>query len=238
MESKPVVCLKDLALNVPEDHRPTGTRVLDAVISLAESAMQQLAIAQEGRPTALVSRLRGSGRGISLSSLLGELDLAHPLLLEYPFEGSSRVGGAVWMPRSVGIQSDTSLAKLRWEAGADDLPMHVHDHSDRFIIVRSGRGFFHVTDESAERFSGTKVRTVPARERDVFLFSRGIVHTFSTDREPMELLSCQLPFLAFDDPRQYRLPKTRWVASECPDTYPVSIFCDPGWMTLATAMGG
>lgn len=83
-------------------------------------------------------------------------------------------------------------------------------------------------------FEGSdRVRSVPARERDVFLFTRGTVHTFSTGPDPMMLLSCQLPFLPFDDPRQYRLPAVRWTAKEhrhddCP-----AVGCDPAWSVLA-----
>jgi mannose-6-phosphate isomerase-like protein (cupin superfamily) len=130
-----------------------------------------------------------------------------------------------------------SIAKLLWSPGATDLPMHVHEHSDRFIIVRKGRGYFHVSDEPVDAFSGKRVRTIPARERDVFMFSRGVVHTFSTDREGMELISCQSPFLRFDHPDQYRLPRVRWTAGACPDTYPVTIACDPGWMVAFNEFG-
>jgi mannose-6-phosphate isomerase-like protein (cupin superfamily) len=139
----------------------------------------------------------------------------------------------VWLAKYIlGNRSTTSVAKLRWESKATDLPMHVHDHSDRFIIVHKGRGFFHVTGESADEFTGRKVRSIPARERDIFIFSRGVIHTFSTDSEPMVLLSCQLPFLPFDHPDQYRLPRVRWVASEHRDEYAVGVGCDSAWTLL------
>lgn len=171
--------------------------------------------------------------------LVEELERAYPIELLYPFEGSDRVGGAVWVARDLlGNESTTSVAKLRWDSRATDLPMHVHDLSDRFIIVVKGRGFFHVSDESAEEFTGKSVRSIPARERDVFLFRRGTVHTFSTDAEPMTLLSCQLPFLPFDDPRQYRLPKVRWTAKEFRDSYAAGIACDPAWSVLAEGPAG
>jgi mannose-6-phosphate isomerase-like protein (cupin superfamily) len=152
---------------------------------------------------------------------------------------SDRVGGAVWIAQEIladGAQA--SVAKLRWDSRALDLPTHVHDHSDRFIIVLDGRGFFHVTDETAERFTGQKVRSVPARSRDVFLFSRGTVHTFSTDAEPMTLLSCELPYLTFNDPDQYRLPEVRWMAEDHRDSYQPVVGCDPAWSVLATTGAG
>ena len=49
----------------------------------------------------------------------------------------------------------------------------------------------------------------------------------------MVLLSCQLPFLPFDDPRQYRLPKVKWTAKACQDSYRPSVACDPAWTVLA-----
>lgn len=218
---------------------PVGSQVLAGLVELAESAVGRLhelkqRINSTG-PAAMLSKIRGTGRGVSFTRLVGELERAHPLTLEYPFEGSDRVGGAVWIARDViGGNSTTSVAKLCWDSRAMDLPMHVHDHSDRFIIVLKGRGFFHVTDETPEEFTGRQVRSIPARERDVFLFSRGTVHTFSTDAEPMVLLSCQLPFMKFDDPRQYRLPQVRWTAKEHSDSYPAGIACDPGWSVLAS----
>lgn len=236
MKTQTAVSIECVQFAVPLGQMPLGSRVLAGLVAMAESAVAQLHALEkkEGSPAALLSRLRGTGRGVSLSRLVDELELAHPLELEYPFEGSERVGGAVWVARDIlGGASTTSVAKLRWDSRALDLPMHVHDHSDRFIIVEKGRGYFHVSDESADTFSGKEVRSIPARERDVFLFSRGTVHTFSTDAEPMTLLSCQLPFLPFNDPRQYRLPPIRWTAKDCPDAYRATIACDPGWSVLA-----
>lgn len=231
MDQPRVVCLQGLVLEVPDDPRPLGTRVLQGLAELAERALVALAAQYAGHPIALVSRMRGTGRGVSLTSVLGAIDRDHPLEVRHPFEGSERVGGAVWIPADLGIASSASVAKLRWSAHASDLPMHVHEHSDRFIIVRSGRGYFHVTDESADGFTGTRVRSIPARERDVFLFTRGVVHTFSTDAEPMELLSCQLPYISFDDPRQFRLPSVSWTANE-PESYRAEIRCDAAWDSL------
>jgi quercetin dioxygenase-like cupin family protein len=233
MVANGVVGLIGLELAVQDNGKPVGARVLDRLVSMAECAVGQL---QKGRDTAaaVVGRLRGTGRGVSFSRLIAEMERTYPVELSYPFEDSDRVGGAVWVARELlGNSSTTSVAKLRWDSRATDLPMHVHDHSDRFIIVLKGRGFFHVTDEPADKFTGTRVRTVPARERDVFLFSRGVVHTFSTDEEPMVLLSCQLPFLPFNDPRQYRLPAVRWTAKDHRTDAKPGIACDPAWSLVA-----
>ncbi|MBC7819663.1 MAG: cupin domain-containing protein [Planctomycetaceae bacterium] len=204
------ISLKRLELDIPKDIRPAGTGVFAELVSLAGTALQALHDHRHGRPLAVVSRLRGTGRGISLSRLLAELDRDHPIELVAPFEDSQFVSGAVWHGDDVlGHACSIAVAKLLWAPGAVDLPMHVHDLSDRFIIVRKGRGYFHVSDEAPEKFTGKSVRTIPARERDVFMFSRGVVHTFSTDKDSMELLSCQAPFVPFEDPDQYRLPAVR-----------------------------
>jgi len=238
MATSGAVVMDGLMLTVPDGTGAMGTRVLAGLVALAETAVSRLRDAQREsssrRPAAVLSRLRGTGRGVSFTRLVQELERAHPLELEYPFEGSDRVGGAVWIARDlVGGASTTSVAKLCWDSRALDLPMHVHDHSDRFIVVLKGRGFFHVSDEPAETFGGKRVRSIPARERDVFMFSRGTVHTFSTESEPMVLLSCQLPFLPFNDPRQYRLPRVRWTAKDHrQDDFP-RVACDPGWSILA-----
>ncbi len=226
--------LDSAGLNIGVDARPLGTRVLAALIAIAQTAVRELPRASGGAPLALLSRLRGTGRGVSSSALFDALERDHPLELVAPFEGSPLVSGAVWNARDIlGPGHDAAVAQLRWEAGARDLPMHVHDHSERFIIVRSGRGFFHVSDEPCERFTGQSVRSIPARERDVFLFTRGVVHTFSTDREPMVLYSCQLPYLPFDHPEQYRLPKVRWTAADHPEDDSPTVACDPAWSVLA-----
>lgn len=226
-----------LTLDLSQDARAEGARVLDALLRMADAAMTRLASASNGRPLAALSRLRGTGRGVSSSALLHALDRDFPIHLASPFEGSNLVSGAVWESSQILGSGDSAVAKLHWAAGADDLPMHVHDHADRFIIVLSGRGYFHVSDQPVDNFDGLDVRTIPARERDVFCFSRGVVHTFSTTDSPMTLLSCQLPHLPFDHPDQYRLPTMRWVARDNTEPRPTKVSCDTAWMLLISPVG-
>lgn len=237
MSKSLVLELPRLCLTLPNNPLMSGSDVLAAVLAMAERALDHLrgsAPLGSFPRLAAVGRLRGTGRGIHFRDLVGRLEEDHPLELVSPFEDSHLVAGAVWKGHELlGPGTDAALAKLRWQAGADDLPLHVHDHSDRFIIVLNGRGFFHVSDQTAEGFDGIDVRSVPARERDVFMFSRGVVHTFSTLDEPMTLLSCQLPYLAFDDPDQFRIPKVRWTAREHPEARPPTVACDPAWTVLA-----
>lgn len=210
----------------------SGANILGAFLDLALNALEHAR--RSGQPRiAAVGRLRGTGRGVHFRELVERLERDHPIRLESPFEDSQLVAGAAWDGQMIlGPGTEAALAKLRWSAGADDLPMHVHEHSDRFIIVHEGRGYFHVSDQTVDEFDGRQVRTIPARERDVFLFTRGVVHTFSTADQPMTLLSCQLPYLPFDDPRQYKLPRHIWTARANPERHPVTVACDPAWSLL------
>lgn len=211
-----------------------GVEFLEALLHGSHRALETLR-SHSDSPCAALGRVRGTGRGVSFSGFVAGLEADHPIELRYPFEGSEQVGGAVWRGDELLHADHTdALAKLHWKPGAVDLPMHAHECSDRLIIVLEGRGFFHVTDEPIDRFTGNAVRTVPARERDVFAFTRGVVHTFSTAHTGMTLLSCQLPFLPFDDPRQYTLPNVLWKAVDHPTDLDARVAFDPNWQLLCS----
>jgi mannose-6-phosphate isomerase-like protein (cupin superfamily) len=233
-----------IGFDIPEDARPLGTRVFEGLLTFGASAMTRVErmAREQGRPVAAMSRVRGTGRGVHFGSFIEAMEEEHPLRLESPFEGSDLVSGGAWIaerllsqPEQSAVPLDAAVAKLRWAAGADDLPLHVHDHSARFIIVLEGRGFFHLSDQSTDRFDGLGVRSIPARERDIFAFTPGLLHTFSTSEYAMTLLSVQMPYLAFDDPDQYRLPARRWTARDNPEPAPPRVVCDPWW---AIGQGG
>jgi quercetin dioxygenase-like cupin family protein len=181
---------------------------------------------------AATGRIRGTGPGVSFSRAVAVLEAAWPLTLRFPFEGSELVGGAAWVASDLTDPADDgAVVKLHWKAGADDLPMHTHIGSSRFIVVVGGRGFFHLSDRTAEAFDGSDVRTIAARRNDVFLFTPGVVHTFSTAEEGMTLLSCHLPYIPLDHPGQYALPDFRWTAANnlLPQTARVAA---TGWSPL------
>lgn len=210
-----------------------AARTCGEILSLATRSIQNL------KGMLNLGRVRGTGPGVSFGAFVRVLEEAHPLTLRSPFEESDRVAGAVWMPETVlgSTPHDAAIAKLRWSAGADDLPMHVHDHSDRFIVVLEGRGFFHWSDRPCEAFDGSGVRTIAARDRDVFVFRRGLVHTFSTAEHAMTLLSVQCPFVPFDAAEQYRLPPVRWTRGAASTAAPPGIVCElhaPGMMLAVT----
>lgn len=236
MSAIPAECF---ALHIQDADQPSN--LLADLLSLAHQAIGQLD--RDGKRAA-VGRLRGNGPGISFRQAVEQWEREHPVKLAYPFEANERVGGAVWpgtlinpsfsdVSPSKGTSRGGGMMKLRWETRADDLPMHSHEHSDRCIIVLDGRGFFHVTDQQADEFTGDLVRTVAARERDVFVFKRGTVHTFSTTDHPMVLLSCHLPFIPLDDPKQYVLPKVNWTAKACLHSDSACMVTLDGWAGLA-----
>ncbi len=197
-------------------HPRSGVGASGALSSLLDFTSRTFDPSQLPHPFAAAGRVRGTGPGVSFSGLVAELEAAHPLDLVFPFEGSDRVGGAAWVASELMTQDDPrGIAKLRWDPGADDLPMHAHMTSDRFIVVLEGRGFFHASGQPLDAFDGTDVRTIAARRHDVFAFTRGVVHTFSTGQtEGMTLLSVHLPYIALGDPEQYALPEVRWIARE------------------------
>lgn len=49
----------------------------------------------------------------------------------------------------------------------------------------------------------------------------------------MMLLSCQMPYLAFNDPDQFRLSALRWIARDNPETATPAVGIDPAWTMLA-----
>jgi mannose-6-phosphate isomerase-like protein (cupin superfamily) len=92
--------------------------------------------------------------------------------------------------------------------------MHAHECSDRFIVVFSGAGIFHFSDESLSDFTGRDVRSAPVSAGEIVCFTCGLVHTFSAPDQELVLLSYHAPLIAFDDPRQYSLPAVRWTYEE------------------------
>lgn len=142
-------------------------------------------------------------------------EAAYPIELRSPFEGTDSIAGGIWSGHELVARGrEDGFAKLRFEAGTLDLPMHVHEHSDRFIVVLDGEGFFHQSGETLEGFTGREVSEIHVRPGDVLMFTRGLVHTFSAPDATLVLLSYHRPLIELDDPRQYTLPTVRWCARD------------------------
>jgi mannose-6-phosphate isomerase-like protein (cupin superfamily) len=164
------------------------------------------------RPQAfLLGEAADHGLSGALRRLLADIDHEYPIELESPFEGTDSIAGGLWSGRKLfGPSHDDALAKLRFEQGTLDLPLHVHEFSDRFIAVLEGGGVFHWSSETLESFVGTNIRSVAVRTGDVLVFTRGLLHTFSAPHDVLTLLSYHSPEIPFDDTRQYTIPPLRW----------------------------
>ncbi len=151
------------------------------------------------------------GLGDVLDGLMDRIDLEYAIELQSPFEDTASIAGALWSGREIlGNGFDDGLAKLRFGAGTLDLPLHVHEHSDRFIAVLDGSGRFWWSHEPLAGFTGAGIQSVAVRPGDVLVFSRDLLHTFSAPTQDLVLLSYHSPEIAFDDPRQYTLPDLIW----------------------------
>ena len=89
-------------------------------------------------------------------------------------------------------------------AGTEDLPLHVHEFSDRLLVVTSGIGLFHYLPH-AEKVR--ELRSVVVEAGDAVLFTRGVVHTFTAPLDDLTLLSYHAPFFEFDDTPQFTIPR-------------------------------
>ncbi|GMU82494.1 MAG: cupin domain-containing protein [Phycisphaerales bacterium] len=155
------------------------------------------------------------GLSATLDSLMNAIDLEYDIELKSPFEETASIAGGLWSGRDlVGADCPDGLAKLRFSAGTLDLPLHVHEHSDRFIAVLEGEGRFWWSEEPWRHFEGARTQSTSVRAGDVLVFTRDLLHTFSAPTEDLVLLSYHSPEIPFEDPRQYTLPELRWTPRE------------------------
>lgn len=148
---------------------------------------------------------------LRLDALMNRVEAEYDIELVAPFEETESIAGALWSGHELfGEDHEDGLAKLRFAAGTLDLPLHAHEHSDRFIAVQSGSGAFWWSEETFSTFAGMNVHSVPVKSGDVLVFTRGLLHTFSAPDEDLLLLSYHSPEIPFDDPRQYTIAAPRW----------------------------
>lgn len=158
--------------------------------------------------------------------LLPLLDSQCSVPLVSPFEGCDSIAGGLLLGRELaGANGDDALAKLRFDPQTVELPIHVHEHSDRFIVVVEGEGRYYYAPGDLKSFDASGVVSVPVRRGDVILFLRNVLHTFGASLKGLTLLSYHAPVIAFDDRRQYTLPALLWYPDdtelECPPAPPL-----------------
>lgn len=147
----------------------------------------------------------------NLGSVMAQIADGYPIEMRSPFEDTASISGGLWSGGELfGSSFDDALAKLQFSSGTLDLPLHVHEHSDRFIAVLEGSGRFWWSEERWRNFQGTGIRSTDVHPGDVLVFTRDLLHTFSAEHEDLVLLSYHSPEIPFDDPRQYTLPSLRW----------------------------
>ena len=237
MDTDNVVTLGSLVFDLPEPIERLGADALRAATDVAQAGVRRMhALIEEGRlgrRTALVGRVRGTGPAVSFGLLMRAIEVTFPMALRSPFEGSHNVSGAV-LPLGKLLQEDRTdgFLRLRFRVETKDLPMHIHEHSDRLIFVLGGRGFFHVSPEPLETFTEVNVRHIPVRSRDVLVFPRGTIHTFSTATQPLELLSYHSPYIPLDDPCQYTATTPSVFPAVTADGAASRIRCDPAFSVV------
>lgn len=181
---------------------------------------------------ALNTRVRGTGPGVALGEVIDQF-LQLTTAWQCPFEGSENVSGAELPAASIlHEERDDGFLLLKFRPRTLDLPLHVHDDSERFIYVIGGRGFFHVSDKLLEAADDSSLRHVPARDRDVIMFRRGTAHTFSTAEHELHLLSYHRPFIPIVSPNQYRAAQPPRCPREFLSAARGKVSFDAGWNSL------
>ena len=187
------------AFDVSDGDGSGGKSVLDAWFGMVRKAIARAVTAASGGAVVRFGRLTEAAKWGTAKPLHDGLRKSHPIRVEAGFEGNAGVEGGAWRPSD---GSDDGIVHLRFLAGTEDLPLHVHEFSDRLLVVTSGVGLFHylpVAEKSRE------LRSVVVEAGDAVLFTRGIVHTFTAPLDDLTLLSYHAPFFEFDDTRQFSI---------------------------------
>lgn len=195
-----------------------GVSVLKVLMDLGQQTIDEAErLVRRGRLKApfAIGRLMAHDDTPPLIHAMELAERSRPIELQSPFEDCETIAGGLWTADQVfDTPREDGLAKLRFAAGTNDLPAHVHEHSDRSLFVLEGEGTFHASPCDWRSFDGTGIESVPVRAGDVVVFNRGVLHTFSAPKRELVLISYHSPALAFDDPRQFTVPRIEWTPRE------------------------
>jgi len=202
-------------LNGAGSRHRTWHGALAKIFDIAERTMREVNVeiraGRLGQRSFLFGRLSGPFTHSVVVDLASLIDEEYPVQLQSPFEDTSSVAGAVWSGTDLfATHRNDGVLKLRFDKGAMDLPMHVHEQSDRYIIVLRGAGAFHYTDEQLSAFTGSNIKSRPVQAGDVLIFTRGLIHTFAAPDDELLLLSYHSPLIPLEDVAQFTLPSIRW----------------------------
>ncbi len=190
------------AFEVGGDDGLKGQDVLGTWFRIMRDAIGRVAKATVDVAVVRFGRLTESSTWKTAKSLHDRLLESHPIRIDAGFEGNPGVEGGAWRPSD---GSDDGLVHLRFVAGTEDLPLHVHEFSDRLLVVTSGLGLFHYLPDAGK---SRELRSVLVDAGDAVLFKRGVVHTFTAPLGDLTLLSYHAPFFEFDDTRQYTIARS------------------------------
>lgn len=221
---------------VSSEAASSATAAFDVLASAAQSCLNELdANVQMGRlpeRVALTSRVRGTGPGVSFGDVVDALSKASVGWI-CSFEGCMTARGSVLRGKDlVSSERDDAFLLLRFEPQTLDLPLHIHEDSDRFITVISGRGFFHASPDPLEVGPSRRLRHTVVRDRDTVMFRRGTVHTFSTGEHALTILSYHRPYISLADERQYTLSSHLEKPADFLKTVRSTIVIGQSWTTF------
>jgi mannose-6-phosphate isomerase-like protein (cupin superfamily) len=193
-----------------------GVAVLRVLMDLGQQAIDEAdRLVRRGRLRSpfVIGRLLAHDDTPPLVQAMELAERSRPIELRSPFEDCESIAGGLWTAQEVfDDPREDGLAKLRFAPGTNDLPAHVHEHSDRCLYVLEGEGLFHASPGDWRTFDGTGIESVAVRAGDVVVFNRGVLHTFSAPRRELVLVSYHSPALAFDDVRQFTVPRVSWTS--------------------------
>ncbi len=185
------------AFEVSEDDGEHGRDVLGGWFRLMREAIRRAVKAAGDAALVRFGRLTEASTWGTAKALHDRLLESYPIRVDAGFEGNPGVDGGAWRPDD---GADDGLVHLRFAAGTEDLPLHVHEFSDRLLVVTSGLGLFHYLPDGGK---SRELRSVVVDAGDAVLFTRGVFHTFTAPLGDLTLLSYHAPFVEFDDTRQF-----------------------------------
>ena len=188
-----------VAFEVSEDDGVDGKEVLVAWFRMMRSAIGRAVKTVCGPAVVRFGNVTETSEWGTAKALHDGMRELHPIRVDAGFEGNPGVEGGAWRPSDGG---DDGLVHLRFAAGTEDLPLHVHEFSDRLLVVTSGIGLFHYLPPGA---TTQELRAVVVEAGNAVLFSRGVVHTFTAPIDDLTLLSYHSPFIEFNDTRQFKI---------------------------------
>ncbi len=187
------------AFEVSEDDGRDGADVLGAWFRIMRETIRRAVNATANVAVVRFGRLAEASTWDTAKTLHDGLLESHAIRVDAGFEGNPGVEGGAWRPLDGG---NDGLVHLRFAAGTEDLPLHIHEFSDRLLVVTSGLGLFHYLPESRR---SRELRSVVVDAGDAVLFTRGVVHTFTAPFGDLTLLSYHAPFFELDDARQFTI---------------------------------